>query len=74
MTHRDILDSEQLATLTRILDDYCEQAGFEGSHPAREQLARRLFALFSGGIDSPDDIKMALDSISKDFQADLRAN
>ena len=72
MTGRDILDAEQLATLTRILDDYCEQTGFEGSHPAREHLARRLFALFSGGIDSPDDIRMALDSISKDFQTDLR--
>ncbi|RWK53540.1 MAG: hypothetical protein EOR48_21955 [Mesorhizobium sp.] len=66
------LDSEQLATLTRILDEYCEQVGVEGSHPAREHLARRLFALFSGGIDSPDDIKMALDRVSIDFQTDLR--
>ncbi|PAP96646.1 hypothetical protein [Mesorhizobium wenxiniae] len=73
MTLRGIADAEQLATLTRILDDYCEQAGIEGSHPAREHLARRLIALFSGGIDSPDDIKMALDSISKEFQTDLRA-
>jgi hypothetical protein len=73
MTYRrDILDSEQLATLTRILDEYCEQVGVEGSHPAREHLARRLFALFSGGIDSPDDIKMALDRVSIDFQTDLR--
>ncbi|MCF6110301.1 hypothetical protein [Mesorhizobium muleiense] len=66
---RDILDSEQLATLTRILE---EQVGVEGSHPSREQLARRLFALFSGGIDSHDDIKMALDRVSMDFQTDLR--
>jgi hypothetical protein len=73
MTLRGIADAEQLATLTRILDDYCEQAGIEGSHPAREHLARRLIALFSGGIDSPDDIKMALDGISKGFQTDLRA-
>jgi hypothetical protein len=72
MTLRGIADAEQLATLTRILDDYCEQAGIEGSHPAREHLARRLIALFSGGIDSPDDIRMALDGISKDFQTDLR--
>ena len=64
MTYRHILDSEQLAALTRILDDYCEQSGIEGSHPAREQLARRLFALFRGGIDSPDDVKMALDRVS----------
>jgi hypothetical protein len=72
MTLRGIADAEQLATLTRILDDYCEQAGIEGSHPAREHLARRLIALFSGGIDSPDDIRMALDNISTGFQTDLR--
>jgi hypothetical protein len=73
MTFRGSIDSDQLATLTRILDDYCEQSGIEGSHPAREHLARRFFALFSGGIDSPDDIKMSLDQISKGFQSDLRA-
>ncbi|MFI0849149.1 hypothetical protein [Mesorhizobium sp. IMUNJ 23232] len=69
MTFRGIADAEQLATLTRILDDYCELSGMEGTHPAREHLARRLIALFSGGIDSPDDIKMALDGIARDFQA-----
>lgn len=68
MTFRGIADETQLATLTRILDDYCEQAGIEGSHPARQHLARRLIALFSGGIDSPDDIRMALDSIVKDVR------
>lgn len=58
-------DNEQLAKLTQILDDYCAQVGIEGSSPAREHLARRLIALFSDGIDSPDDIRMALDKISK---------
>lgn len=73
MSFRGSADAEQLAALTRILDDYCEQAGMDGTHPAREHLARRLIALFSGGIDSPDDIKMALDTIAKGFQTDLRA-
>lgn len=73
MTFRGSVDAEQLATLTRILDDYCEQAGMPGTHPAREHLARRLIALFSGGIDSPDDIRMALDGVARDFQADLSA-
>lgn len=58
-------DNEQLAKLTQILDDYCEQVGVEGSSPAREHLARRLIALFTDGIDSPDHIRMALDKISK---------
>ncbi|MBE1706490.1 MULTISPECIES: hypothetical protein [Mesorhizobium] len=39
MTIRRTADKIQLATLTRILDDYCEQAGIEGLHPAREHLA-----------------------------------
>ena len=68
MTFRGTADEKQLATLTKILDDYCEQAGIEGSHPAREHLARRLIALFSGGIDSPDDIRMAIDSIAEDWR------
>ena len=68
MTNRGIADDVQLATLTRILDEYCEQAGIEGSHPAREHLARRLIALFSGGIDSQDEIWMALDGIAKDYK------
>ncbi|KQU83249.1 hypothetical protein ASD99_06485 [Mesorhizobium sp. Root695] len=67
MTLRGTADEIQLATLTRILDDYCEQAGIEGAHPAREHLARRLIALFGGGIDSPDHIKMALDGVAKDW-------
>ena len=72
MTLRGSADDKQLATLTRVLDEYCEQAGIEGSHPAREHLARRLIALFSGGIDSPDDIRMALDGIAKTYHPDVR--
>jgi hypothetical protein len=43
-----------------------EQAGIEGFQPGREHLARRLITLCSGGIDSPDDIRMALEGIAKD--------
>jgi|GEM_PF-6635044 len=68
MTFRGSADEIQLAALTKILDDYCEQAGIEGSHPARQHLARRLIALFGDGIDSPDDIRMALDSASNGWQ------
>jgi hypothetical protein len=68
MTYRGMADDQQLATLTRILDEYCEQAGIEGSHPAREHLARRLIALFTGGIDDPDYIKRDLDSVSNGWQ------
>lgn len=74
MTNRGTADEVQLATLTRILDEYCEQAGIEGSHPAREHLARRLIALFSGGIDSQDEIWMALDLASKDWHGSSGAS
>ena len=70
MALRGTADEIQLAALTRLLDDYCEQAGIEGTHPAREHLARRLIALFSGNIDSLDHIKMALDSVAKDWKPD----
>jgi hypothetical protein len=69
MTFHGIVDDEQLATLIRIMDEYCEQAGIEGSHPAREHLARRLIALFTGGIDNPDEIRKALDSASNGWQS-----
>jgi len=74
MTVRGTADEIQLAALTRILDDYCEQAGMEGAHPAREHLARRLIALFSGGVDSPDDIRMALDGVAKDWRGTSAAS
>ena len=69
MTFHGIVDDEQLATLIRIMDEYCEKAGIEGSHPAREHLARRLIALFTGGIDNPDEIRKALDSASNGWQS-----
>jgi hypothetical protein len=68
MAFRGTADEMQLTTLTRILDDYCEQAGIQGSHPAREHLARRLMELFGRGVDNPDQVRMALDSASNGWQ------
>ena len=69
MTLRGTDNEVQLATLTKILDKYCRQAGIAGSHPAREDLVSRLMALFVGGrIDSPDENRMALDSIGNDWR------
>lgn len=66
-------DAQQLAKLTRILDDYCELARIPGKHPAREQLGRRLMTLFGEGTDNPEDVKKELDDILKGFQADISA-
>lgn len=72
MNLRGRADAKQLATLTRILDDYCELAHVPGKHPAREQLGRRLMTLFGEGVDDPDDVKRELDDILKGFQLDIR--
>jgi len=41
MPYRSIVDDEQLATLTRIMDEYREQAGIEGSlHGGHRQPGR----------------------------------
>jgi hypothetical protein len=65
MTMRGIADAEQLGELTRVLDDYCDHAGIQGDHPARERLARRIMSLFNDGIVDSDQIKRALDSSSQ---------
>jgi hypothetical protein len=57
-----IADAEQLAELTKILDEYCENAGIKGDHPARERLARRIMSLFNDGIVDREQINRALDS------------
>lgn len=73
MTSRGNADAQQLATLTRILDDYCELAGLPGLHPAREQRGHRLMALFGAGIDGSDEIKSELDDILEGFQFEMRS-
>ena len=73
MKGHGIASSAELAALTKILDDYCQQTGIAGSHPEREHLARRLMALFSDGIEKPDDIKMALDLYLEGYHAADRA-
>lgn len=73
MTIRGSADAQQLTTLRKILNDYCELAGVPGTHPARDQLGRRLMTLFGEGIDHPDEVKRELDDILKGFQADMRA-
>lgn len=56
------MDSEQLLLLTKVLDDYCCQAGIAVGHPARERLGRRIVELFQSGIHNPDELLPALNS------------
>ena len=73
MTSRGSVDGQLLTTLRKILNDYCELAGVPGTHPAREQLGRRLMTLLGEGIDTPAEIKHELDDILTGFQAEITA-
>jgi hypothetical protein len=71
MTMWGIADAEQLADLTKILDEYCEHAGIRGDHPARERLARRIMSLFNDGIVDRAEINRALDSSAQAWREAL---
>jgi hypothetical protein len=55
-----IADEAQLAILTRILDDYCKEFGIANGDQAREDLGRRIMALFNCGGYSFEQIAQSL--------------
>ena len=57
-----IADSEQLAALTKLLDEYSQELGLVGDLAARNQLAMRIMDLFNNGLTKPEDIRRHLDS------------
>ena len=60
MPFEGIANPEQLAVLTRVLDDHCRNIGLAEDHPEREALAHRVMALFNNGILDIEDLKQAL--------------
>lgn len=62
MTLWGIADAEQLAALTRLLDEYSKEIGIAGDDAARDRLAGRIMGLFNEGITKPEDIRRNLDS------------
>ncbi|WP_287319885.1 hypothetical protein [Mesorhizobium sp.] len=73
MSFDDHLDSEQLATLARVLNDYCTEAGIPKGHPARDHFGRRLISLFRSGIDQPDDLKSKMNAGYEDWLGEIGA-
>ena len=63
-------NAEQLAELTKILDEYCERAGIKDNHPARERLALRIMGFFNNGIADREEINRALESSAHDWQTE----
>ena len=51
---------EDLAALTKALDDRCRELGLANGDPGRERLGRRVMYLFESGALSADDLKRAL--------------
>ena len=62
MTSWGIADAEQLAALTRLLDEYSKEIGIAGDKAARGRLAARIMGLFNDGITKPEEIRRNLDS------------
>lgn len=56
-----VANAEQLAALTKLLDDYVREMGFVGDTVARDHLAGLIMALFNEGV-KPEDMRRHLDS------------
>jgi hypothetical protein len=65
LTFTGIADEAQLAILTKILDDYCTALGIANGDPAREDLGRRIMALFNSGY-SFEQIEQSLRDAPED--------
>jgi hypothetical protein len=51
---------EDLATLTKALDDRCRELGLSNGDAGREELGRRVMHLFETDTLSADDLKREL--------------
>lgn len=54
---------DQLAVLHQIFEERCLAAGIEPGDPDRENLAQQIMHLFESGVQSPEELKAALDTI-----------
>jgi hypothetical protein len=60
MSLQGTVSPEDLATLTKVLDDRCRELGLANGDAGREQLARRVMYIFETGALSIDDLKREL--------------
>jgi hypothetical protein len=64
MPFQGTADSDQLATMTRALEDHCLRSGIPSGSPEHQDLASRVMFLFSSGITDLEELKKALASDS----------
>jgi len=73
MSFDDHLDSEQLATLAKVLNAYCTEAGIPEGHPAWQHFGRRLMSLFQSGIHHPDELTSKMNTGYEDWLGEIGA-
>jgi len=59
MPFQNTANPDQLSILTRALDEHCQTVGLPPDSPERENLASRVFALFSTGKTTLEELKQA---------------
>jgi hypothetical protein len=61
MPFRDIVEPDELAMLTALLDDICHDAGIEPDSPERDEAAYLVMRFYWSGYRTADQLKAALD-------------
>jgi hypothetical protein len=62
MPFTGIFNPEQLAVLSKTLDDYCASCGIEQFTPEHEDAVYLVMALFQQGAQTAEELKAALDA------------
>ena len=60
MPFRDIADPEQLAMLTAVLNDICDEAGIEPGSDEHEEAAYLVMRFYWAGYRTADQLSTAL--------------
>jgi len=65
-TQWGVANPDQLAELSKLIEDYAIDMGINGDKAARDRLAARVMDLFNEGV-KPEDMKRRLDSSPTSF-------
>jgi hypothetical protein len=62
MPFTGIIDPEQLAVLTKVLDDHCAERRIDRSSPDGLEVGRLILSLYGTGAQTVEELKTALDA------------
>jgi hypothetical protein len=60
MSYRGVVEPEQLAILTAIVEAYCEENGIDPTSDEREEVARLVMELSRQGIANAEELRTVL--------------